>query len=343
MIFGYTADLHLSRYGQEKIETETNISEKLFGIRKTLYNMVEHLMKNNIDTLVIGGDILHNKSIIYNVAQNVMLNFFRDFPTIKFIVIDGNHDLSAKGSDAVSALISIDNEPNVQRIVGTHYKDKENDILYVPYSHNMVNIIKNNSAKYLISHFGLNEGVLSSGLSITADIKLSDLVGKYEIVLLGHYHKPQEIVNENINLYYVGSPVQLDRGEKNEEKRFLIIDSNKKSIESIPTVGYKKYIEYKINEENKIDIVKLAIEEKKKGNYISIVTNGDLVIEEDIQNSFNIINTKEKDITNRGISSTMSEEERLTKFAELKEIPKNDIPIYVKIAKEIIFECTDLL
>jgi len=46
----------------------------------------------------------------------------------------------------------------------------------------------------LISHFGLSEGMLNSGMSIISDIGLKDLRGKYELVLLGHYHKPQEII-----------------------------------------------------------------------------------------------------------------------------------------------------
>ena len=134
----------------------------------------------------------------------------------------GNHDLSGRGKDAVSALKSLDNEPNVMRIGKT---TTIGDLFLVPYSPDMVTDIKNNKSKYLISHFGLSEGILNSGMSIVSDLSISDLDGRYRYVLLGHYHKPQSIKKATIDLYYVGSPIQIDWGEKNEEKRFLVVDT----------------------------------------------------------------------------------------------------------------------
>ena len=117
------------------------------------------------------------------------------------------------------------------------------DVMFIPYSYDMVDTVKNNSARILISHFGLNEGILNSGISIVADISLADLVGKYDLVILGHYHKPQEIIRDDIKLYYVGSPIQLDWGEKGDEKRFLVVDTDTLDVKSIPTTAYRKYIE----------------------------------------------------------------------------------------------------
>jgi len=339
MKFIFIADLHLSRYGQDKIEDTSQLPERLYSITTTFNNVIEHCRENDIKTVVIGGDCLHGKSVIYALAQGILLDFFRDNKDIDFIVIDGNHDLSGKGNLSVSALKSIDNEPNVQRINESYFYDDNNDILYVPYSYDMIDVIKKQKAKYLISHFGLNEGVLNSGISIVADISLANLTGKYDIVLLGHYHKPQEIINDNIELYYVGSLIQLDWGEKNEVKRFLVVDTDLNTIQSIPSIGYKKYIEYKITNENKQEIIKQATKEKEQGNDVKIIKE-EVIDTDDIPGDIRIVDRIEKDITNRGLTNEMSEADKFKRYLIIKGIPEDQHQRYLDVANRIVEKCS---
>lgn len=334
MKFAYTADIHLSKYGQDAIEETSNLPERLHSIKTALIQIAEYCIANNIEIVIIGGDLLHSKSIIYAIAQKIMLDYFRKYPNLIFYVIDGNHDLSGKGSDVISALISLDNEPNVKRIK-TDHKILEN-ILMVPYSYNMIKIIKGYTEDILISHFGLNEGILNSGISIVADVGLKDLIGNYKLILLGHYHKPQEIINDNISLYYVGSPVQLDWGEKNEEKRFLVIDTDTLEVESIPTIGYKKFLEYEITEDNKQEIIKKARQEKECGSHVKIFQKTKINLD-DISD-LDIIDKSEIDITNRGISTSMSKADIFRRYAEAKEIPEKEIEYYLGVANKLIEE-----
>lgn len=334
MKFAFMADIHASGYGNDKIDSKSNLPERLSSIKNTLYYISEYCKKNNISNIKIGGDILHNKSLIYTIAQNMILEYIRDNKDITFDVLTGNHDLSSRSSRSVSALKALDHEPNVN---GIHevYKDNINDILYVPYMKGMVDIIKNNKSKYLISHFGLNEGILNSGISISSELKLSDLIGKYEIVLLGHYHLPQEIINEFIKLYYSGSIIQLDLGERNEEKRFLVIDTDNESIISVPTVGYKRNYRFEITNENKEEILQKASELRNDGHYVEFEKK-EKIDTSDLEKEFRIIDKTEVDITNRGINSSMSLSDKLDKYLEIKEIPLNERDYYKRIALECI-------
>lgn len=336
MRFAFIADLHLSRYSQDKIEDVSNLPERLHSIKTVLSQIAEYCITNNIGTVIIGGDLLHNKSIIYAIAQKIMLDYFRNYPQLIFYIIDGNHDLSGKGADAISALISLDNEPNVKRIRKDH--EMLDNILFVPYSYNMIKIIKESEADILISHFGLNEGILNSGISIIADISLKDLLEKYKLVLLGHYHKPQQIINDNISLYYVGSPVQLNWGEKGEEKRFLVVDTETLQVESIPTTGYKKYIEIELNSLNKDTALKAAQQAKADSHHVKVLMKEKVDVT-DFKGDFNIVDKTETDITDRGITSSMSQEDRINRFVEIKEIPQIDIDEYIKEAFDIINNC----
>jgi len=336
MKFGFTADIHLSRYGQDPIEDSSGLPERLHGLTRSLYFMMDHCKKNEIENIVIGGDILHGKSIIYALAQDVMLQFFNDCSYFQFWVIDGNHDLSGKGEDAVSALRSLENISNVHWI--SKKSEKFENILFVPYSTKVVEQVKKGKADILISHFGLSEGVLNSGISIISNISMSDLRSRYKLILLGHYHKPQEIIEEHTSMYYVGSPIQLDWGEKGDPKRFLIIDSKTLEVKSVLTKGYKKFIQIELTSKNKKQIMKVAKDARDQGHYIKILMKEEKV---DITGfeDFNVVDKTEADVTDRGITSTMSQKEKLERYLEIKEIPENERQEYLDIGLQIIDAC----
>ena len=339
MKFGYTGDIHLSRYSQDKIEDETRLPERLHSIKAAIYEMASYCIKNNTFTIIIGGDLLHGKSVIYAIAQEIMIQYFKDYAhLITFIVIDGNHDLSGKGEDVVSALRPLETIENVVWVPfnQTKFMEEEN-MLLVPYSTKLPEIIKDNRANILVSHFGLSEGILNSGLSIVSDISLKDLIGRYKLVLLSHYHKPQEIIRKEISLYYVGSPIQLDWGEKGDEKRFLIVDTDTLDVQSIPFTSYKKHIEIEIKADNIEDAIKLAQQARENGDHIKLIKREDVDTSE--LGDFTIVDKTDVDVTDRGITSSMSQEDKFKKYLEIKGVAEDEIDEYMKEATEIIQNC----
>jgi len=339
MKFAFIADIHLSLYGQDKREEKSHLPERLHSIRAALHEVADYCVENNIRVMVIGGDILHGKSVIYAIAQEIMLQFFKDYNDfIKFYVIDGNHDLSGKGASVVSALRPLEDVHGVEWIDHTVSERSYNDIMFIPYSHQVAENVKKNKSKVLISHFGLSEGVLNSGMSIMQNINMNDLVGKYELVLLGHYHKPQEIHGPSIDLYYVGSLIQLDWGEKGEEKRFLVVDSDIMQIDSIPITAYRKHVEIEITPDTKTAAMKQARDAQDAGDHVKLVMK-EIVDLGSEKNDFNIIDKTEKDITDRGISSSMTDEDIHKRYLEIKEIPEDQRDFYLKVGMDIIDQC----
>jgi len=339
MKFAYIADIHLSRYSQDKVEDESNLPERLHSIRRALIEVAEYCIANGIGYIIIGGDTLHGKSVIYAIAQELMLEYFEDYnKKIQFIVIDGNHDLSGKGEKVVSALRPLRNVPNVDwvRFDTTLYWDSE-DILFVPYSYKLPQVIKENKAKILISHFGLSEGMLNSGMSIISDVSIKDLAGRYECVLLGHYHRPQEIIRPDISIYYVGSLIQLDWGEKGDEKRFLVVDTDTMDIQSIPITQYKKHIEIELLSSNVDEALKLAKEAKESGHHVKILMKESVDLSS-VKGEFNVVDKTEVDITDRGITSSMSQDDKCRKYLDIKQIPEDKREAYLQLAKDIIDE-----
>jgi DNA repair exonuclease SbcCD nuclease subunit len=340
MKFAFTADLHLSRYGQDPINEMTGLPDRLHSIMQALRNIADHCVKNDIGVMVIGGDIMHNKSIIYSLAQKLLLDFLEDYRQLKFWVVTGNHDLSHKGKDAISALEFLDHHDSVE-INATHGMcgsiakiDAGPSILIVPYSSDMAVTIKKAKANILISHFGLNEAVVNSGLSIISDISIRHLENNYDLVLLGHYHKPQEVSNENVRIFYAGSPIQLDWGEKDDEKRFLVVDSETLEVESIPTSGYRKHVQLDLTKKNIKETIQKAERLRQEGHLVKIIKK-ETIDTDKLEKEFIIVDRTDKDITDRGLSSSMTDEEILRRYLAGQEIPEEEHDEYIEFIRKL--------
>ena len=306
-----TADLHLSSYSTQK--QKNGISVIIHDIFSSVIQMCNYAKSNRIKNIDILGDISHDKNIFYTKPFIEFRKFLKDNSDIIFTFLGGNHDLSDTSDFPISSIEGFSDIPNV--ICHTvMFIDDQLEIAWIPFSKNIkekINLVSN--CKILLSHFGLNEAMLSSGISITADVKIRDLK-KFKLVLLGHYHKPQNIEN----VYYVGSPVQLNWGEKNEQKRFVVYDTENLNVQSINFEGYTKHIELIINNEEE---VKSVLEQEKilkqQGNYVRIKN---LLSKEIIAEGVHILNNVEKDFTNRGIDLNMPVEEKLQRYLQIKDI-----------------------
>jgi len=321
------ADIHLSMYSNDPVVE--GISMRLFYLNSVLRRIADYAIKHKIDIIIIAGDIYHTKSSIHAVAQDVLLEYVRDYQDLLFYVIDGNHDMSSKSGKGVSGLKCLDNEPNVYMM---HEPTMVENIFFVPWNaKTMVETVKNGQADYLISHFGLNEAMLNSGISIISDLGMKDLA-HYKWCLLGHYHMPQELGNVIIP----GSIIQLDWGEKHEEKRFIILDTDKHTWKSVPTQGYVEHHALELTDENKEDVLKLARKLKDKGHQVKINRMTVGVDMAELQDEFVVVDKVEKDITNRGIDSSMSMSDIFKRYMEIEGIPKEKWPAYEAMAVKIV-------
>lgn len=75
-----------------------------------------------------------------------------------------------------------------------------------------------------------------------AAFKASEFGNHFSYVALGHIHKPQK-VNAAIPVYYSGSPIPLSFSERKDDKRVLVLDTEKAwEPESVPLPVFRKLI-----------------------------------------------------------------------------------------------------
>lgn len=324
------SDIHLSGFEEDILNSE-GLPLRLGEIKKTFNFVIKKARELSINHINILGDIINDKSTIFVIAQDMFKEILEENSDIFFTLISGNHDQSSTGKLQRSAISVFSGYKNVRCITDKIVIDK--NITLISYSDNFLEKIKEcDSNDILLTHVGLNEAMLQSGLSKVDKIKLTDLK-KFKLVLSGHYHKPQFTENKHTKFYYVGGFTNHSWNDKNEKKRFLICDTETLEVESISMENQIEYKEYIIDDINTAkEILVQAEKDKNAGHYVRIRKN----IKEDIETPHDIlvIDHKDIDVTNRGVSVTQTLQEKLQKYMDIKEIKNEEHENYLKVLQK---------
>ena len=335
-------DIHASGFGDDPLVE--NLPERLYYIKKSLEFIMDYGKNNGIKEYVILGDVYHDKTIIYNISQAMMIEFFTNHSDCHFRIISGNHDLSSTGENQKSAIQALDELENVECFI----KDvsvQELDYCsaaFVPFTNMFVEDIKKygsypSNCKILFAHLVLNEAVLQSGLSRVDKVKLNDLK-QFKLAILGHYHKPQDFHNEYTHVWYTGSLIPRDWNDKNESKRFLVVDTETLEVNSVDITGVPLFVEIVIppnsTEEHISAELCRANRLRKEGHKVRVINkNKSRIKQEDISDVI-LLEQQEIDVTNRGITVEQSKIDQCKKYMEIKEIPENERAEYLKVLSD---------
>ncbi len=233
-------DLHcrLSKYSVNI----DNIPEQLFYPLHNL-KLAAELAKKEGAILIVAGDVNDSKRMVHQqVITKVSETIMEVHNMVETYFLLGNHDFETNNDEVYSYLLNLPinlakpKEPIIN-----------NEFALVSYSFDKEQLIDDlktaisNNPKLIVSHFGLLEGKLSGSEYRTGEFSIKDLKGLENTwIILGHYHKPQEITNR---IYYVGSPTPVNISEFNENKRILLLDTQTNEIKSIPTIYPKTHFQ----------------------------------------------------------------------------------------------------
>lgn len=229
------------------------------------------------DILVQVGDWHHIREStnvrIANGSLEIMKKLSSLFKRGIFIIL-GNHDVyykdrtdvhSLKGIDEIFDNVHIFEKPEILEINGKH------DFLMLPWIEN-ITALKEEALKYreLANYVFCHADI--KGFQYNQFTKLEhglekDELSNYKKVYAGHIH----IRQESKNLLYVGTPYEMDRGDRNNIKGFYVIeDLSKDHIldRFIQNTFSPKYVKYDIMEILNLNIEQIT--EKFKNNFVDI-------------------------------------------------------------------------
>jgi exonuclease SbcD len=217
MKIALTADVHL-KTGQEN-------SERLNALK----DILDQLVKEDIHTLIIAGDLFDIESRNYSVFDELCRD--KKYTGIDFHVIPGNHDPSISPKYFTAENIRIYNEAGL-----VSFGDSASGFFFVPYvaGKSMGEVI----AKYKLSlpdrWVLIGHGDYLSGTRDPNNYETGVYMplGRSDIeyydpsrVILGHIHKKME----SGKVRYPGSPCGMDINETGK-RSFIILDTNDLSV-----------------------------------------------------------------------------------------------------------------
>jgi len=257
------SDLHISNRNP-KFKYTNGISDLLIRQQKFIDYIIDYSKNNKIDCILFLGDWTDypNLDPITLYYSNNMLSSLMN-SNIDVFLLEGNHCLSFKDNsysvlDATSKLV---NESKIRFINSFHKENFNNTNFYfVPYHSDYEIVVEQivkfnqmaegNEESYLFFHLPTTNALLDNGIKSANGIELtSDMVSNFKKVFGGDFHRTQTLIN-NKKAMYVGAPFDLNFGDFQDKRGFIIYDTEKNTLKK---------------EENpyKVDIKKIGLEELK--------------------------------------------------------------------------------
>ena len=214
-----------------------------------LVNILDSLVKQDINTLIIAGDLFDKDCSDYSRFEEVC----RQYPQIGIHIIPGNHDPDISRSVIVGENIRIYDVPALQEFDGLNF-------VFIPYSATSgmgecIGDLRPEKRWVLVGH-----GDYFGGLTQRNPYEKGTYMPLYRKdieefspwrVFLGHIHKPMN----TDNLYYPGSPCGIDINETGR-RRYLIFNTATGHITSETVQTDVIYLQEKflvIPDENEIE------------------------------------------------------------------------------------------
>jgi DNA repair exonuclease SbcCD nuclease subunit len=237
-------------------------NSRLLDSVKTIKQIEQYAISNNIKKVLFGGDLFHSRESIPTDAYNLTLQAIKSLASNREVhLLVGNHDCFDRAGN-IHSLAGFRNLKNtyvwgwdsptlVHKTMGTR-KD-EYSIHFVPFSEDRTKVIQTiqehskspqNGPRLLLAHLGMQGARVGSDYVLVhpSDLSVDDVPFKaFSGCLFGHYHEHQQLFD---NGWYVGASAQHNWGDANTDRGFLHVKLFVDSIQFklIPSESSRFYV-----------------------------------------------------------------------------------------------------
>lgn len=246
------------------------------------------------DILIFEGDINHSRESMNIRIQTEVFSIFsqlaKKFKRGIYIIL-GNHDVYYKDNNevnSVKALTYLADNIHVFERADVLTINRNHSFLMLPWVDDysrLANIIDDyrDQAKYVICHADVKGLTLNKFAKVEHGLELNSLKS-FQRVYAGHIH----IRQEKNNLLYTGTPYQMDRGDRDNEKGHYVLDvsTSKLSETFIPNKVSPVFI--KLDILTILEMSSIEVENLFRNNFVDIMINVNFA------NKFSVTNFLEK-------------------------------------------------
>lgn len=242
-----------------------------------------HLEKNKIKTIIHLGDMFDNRQNlnvnILNEVDKLMIDKFNKYNT--YILI-GNHDTMMKTTIDIHSLKPFRHLKNINIIDKITQIDLDGKTcLLVPWQVDNKKFIKKVADKNFyndlaMGHFEINGFSLNNTKVCDFGLSPDIFFNNYGMTFSGHFHCRKMMERAGKIIQYNGSPYEITRADRGQEKGFIVLDTETMKYDFINNDVSIKHKQFTYPEKFK--------KEDVEGNIIDVVVDiGDEYDEADFQ------------------------------------------------------------
>lgn len=278
------SDLHIHDWSEHRI-IEGGVPSRLMHGVGVLEDVRVYCNEHDINVIIIAGDLFHKRNVIYTQPYQMVVDKLatmkRDGLTV--LALDGNHDHGNKtgtihtidtlwSAELLDAAVPVQHGyaswelPDGLTVHAFSYCDNR-DLLMERVEKAIANASPA-STQIGVFHHGFKGARVGSALEyvVKEDVDANDFAKAFDFIFSGHYHGRQHI-GGLANALYLGSPMQMVRGEGKEEKGFTVYDSKTNTCELIP-LDRPRFV--KLSQAS-LDLDRAKAAKRISGNYVDYV------------------------------------------------------------------------
>ena len=224
----------------------------------------EVAIQHKIDTIFFAGDVFHDRHEIGVNTLHTAKKFFDKLSKYKVHLLPGNHDAFLSSTVEVNSVEILESENVFVYTNPTTLLVGDKKVTFCPWKTDISNLEK---VDMLVGHFEIMNFHMTATKICDHGSNSEDLLSKANCVVTGHFHtRDLRFYEDNKYILYLGSPYEMDFGDRGQRKGVSIIDFNatgKESIKFIENNKTPKHFRIKISE----------IIQKKYTNFEEMIKN----------------------------------------------------------------------
>lgn len=250
----FFSDLHLGVHQNSQMWHDIclNLAEWIKGVMEI----------NKLDTIFFAGDVFHDRHEIGVNTLHTAKKFFNILKNYQIHLVPGNHDAFLSSTVEVNSVEILETENIFVYTNPTTIQVDEKLVTFCPWK-TVVKDLKN--VDMLVGHFEIQNFKMNATKICDHGDSSTDLLEKANAVITGHFHLREHRNYENDKfVLYLGSPYEMDFGDRGQKKGVTIIDfDNKFNTKFVENTVTPKHYRIKISE----------ILNKKYSNISEIINN----------------------------------------------------------------------
>ena len=233
-----------------------------------LAEWINQVMKEyKLDTIFFAGDVFHDRHVIGVNTLHTAKKFFNILKDYQIHLVPGNHDAFLSSTVEVNSVEILERENINVYTNPTTIQVGEKQVTFCPWK---TDIKALNKVDMLVGHFEITNFKMTANKICDHGESSTSLLEKADSIVTGHFHtKEHRTYEDNKYIMYLGSPYEMDFGDREQQKGVTIINFDDiTKFEFVENTITPKHFRLKISE--LIQKKYQDLPNRIKGNIVSV-------------------------------------------------------------------------